>query len=358
VFTTHTPIPAGHDRFPRALAEEVLGKELVDHAAKVPRLMTGELNMSTVGLELSGFVNGVSQRHAEVSRGMFPGHEIHAVTNGVHSATWTSPAMQAVLDRHIPNWRRHGHALRNAQKIPTSEIVQAHRTAKLALIDEINSHGDHGLDAERFTIGFARRVTSYKRITLLLKDVRRLREIASQWGSLQIVFAGKAHPRDLDGKRLIEAVYRQQEALLPYVRVVFVPGYDMRLAAKIVAGVDLWLNTPTPPLEASGTSGMKAAHNGVPNFSVRDGWWCEGHIAGRTGWVIEPGHDAGAGDEHDATQLYRILGEEILPLYFSNRQRWAEIMRDCIALAASYFNTQRMVEEYMRRAYGLALSRK
>jgi glycogen phosphorylase len=354
VFTTHTPIPAGHDRFPRALAEEVFGAESVARVAEIPRLLGTELNMSILGLELSGFVNGVSVRHAEVSRGMFPGHEIHAVTNGVHSATWTSPPIQAVLDRHIPSWRRHGHALRAAQRIPTAEIVAAHRVAKQSLIDEINGLGAHQFEVDRFTIGFARRVTSYKRMLLLLRDVRRLREIGSRWGSLQIVFSGKAHPKDHDGKRLIEAVFRQQEALLPYVRLVFVPSYDMRVAGKIVAGVDLWLNTPMPPLEASGTSGMKAAHNGVPNFSVSDGWWCEGYIHNHTGWVIDAAHSGQqANDDQDADRVYRALDEEILPLYATNKPRWAEMMRDCIALAASYFNTERMLEEYATRAYGL-----
>ena len=355
VFTTHTPIPAGHDRFPRALAEEVFGVDAVARVAEIPRLLTTELNMSILGLELSGFVNGVSVRHAEVSRGMFPGHEIHAVTNGVHSATWTAPPMQAVLDRHVPNWRRHGSALRSAQRIPVPEIVAAHRAAKQTLIDDINALGDHRFEVDRFTIGFARRVTSYKRLMLLLRDVGRLREIARRWGSLQIVFSGKAHPRDQEGKRLIEAMYRQQEALAPYVRMVFVPGYDMRVAGRIVAGVDLWLNTPMPPLEASGTSGMKAAHNGVPNFSVRDGWWCEGYIPGHTGWVIEAAHSGDhAADQQDADRIYRCLDEEILPLYFSNPARWGEMMRDCVALAASYFNTQRMLEEYATRAYGLS----
>jgi starch phosphorylase len=255
----------------------------------------------------------------------------------------------------VPAWRRHGSALRSAQRIPVPEIVAAHRAAKQTLIDEINTLGDHRFEVDRFTIGFARRVTSYKRLMLILRDVGRLREIGRRWGSLQIVFSGKAHPRDQEGKRLIEAVYRQQEALLPYVRMVFVPGYDMRVAGRIVAGVDLWLNTPMPPLEASGTSGMKAAHNGVPNFSVRDGWWCEGYIPGHTGWVIEAAHSGDhAADQQDADRIYRCLDEEILPLYFSNQQRWGEMMRDCVALAASYFNTQRMLEEYATRAYGLS----
>lgn len=348
VFTTHTPIPAGHDRFPRALVAAVLGQEMVDLYARLPTPHSTELNMSVLGIELSGFVNAVSHRHAEVSAGMFPGHTIRAITNGVHSPTWTAPAMRAVFDRYIPEWRRQAHALRQAQKIPTEAIVAAHREAKRALVDEVNRHGEHNFGEERFTIGFARRATAYKRMLLILRDVRRLREIASRWGALQIVFAGKAHPRDLEGKRMIEAVFRQQEPVLPAVRIAFLPGYDMRLGGLVTAGVDLWLNTPMAPLEASGTSGMKAAHNGVPNLSVRDGWWCEGFIDGQTGWALSPGNP---GDDADAAQLYRLLDEDILPMYLGAPERWAERMRASIALAASYFNAQRMLAEYVARAY-------
>lgn len=346
VFTTHTPIPAGHDRFSGALARTVIGKDLVELYGRLPAPHSPEINMSVMGIELSGHTNAVSQRHAEVSRGMFPDHTIHAITNGVHSPTWTAPSFQRLFDRHLPEWRRSAHALRWAQKIPTAEIVAAHREAKCALVDEVNRHGEHNFGEERFTIGFARRATHYKRMLLLLLDPRRLRAIASRWGTLQIVFAGKAHPRDHEGKRMIETVVRQQDSLLPTVRIAFLPGYDMRLGALLTAGVDLWLNNPIPPLEASGTSGMKAAHNGVPNLSVRDGWWCEGHIEGQTGWSIES-----SGDEADAARIYKLLDEEILAMYLAAPERWAERMRACIALAASYFNTHRMVAEYAERAY-------
>lgn len=346
VFTTHTPIPAGHDRFSPALARAVIGGELVELYGRLPAPHSPEINMSVLGIELSGYTNAVSQRHAEVSRGMFPGHTIHAITNGVHSPTWTAPALQRLFDRYLPEWRRSAHALRWAQKIPLAEIVAAHREAKCALIDEVNRNGEHNFGEERFTIGFARRATHYKRMLLLLHDPRRLRAIASRWGALQIVFAGKAHPRDHEGKRMIEAIVRQQDTLLPTVRIAFLPGYDMRLGAMITAGVDLWLNTPIPPLEASGTSGMKAAHNGVPNLSVRDGWWCEGFVEGQTGWAIHSN-----GDDADAAHIYRLLDEEILPMYLGAPDRWAERMRSCIAIAASYFNTHRMVAEYAERAY-------
>lgn len=351
VFTTHTPILAGHDRFRRALARAVMGEGLVELYARLPA-NTRELNMSALGIELSGFVNAVSQRHAEVSRGMFPGRTIEAVTNGVHSATWTAPPMQRVFDRHVPQWRREAWALRLAQAIPCEEIAAAHRESKRALVEEVNRRGEFGFTEQRFTIGFARRATGYKRMLLLLRDVRRLREIAGRWGALQVVFAGKAHPRDEEGKRMIEAVFRAQEGLRPEVRVAFLAGHDMRLGGLMTAGVDLWLNTPRAPLEASGTSGMKAAHNGVPNLSVRDGWWCEGFIEGQTGWVIEPGRASGEEDDDEAAaQLYRALDEEILPLHAGAHQRWAERMRASIALAASYFNTHRMLGEYRDRAY-------
>lgn len=348
VFTTHTPIPAGHDRFPRALATTLLGRPLVDLHARLTG-QRGELNMSALGAALSGFVNAVSRRHAEVSRAMFPGRSVEAVTNGVHSATWTAPPLQRVLDRHVPQWRREAWALRLAQAIPAEEIAAAHAESKRALVEEVNRHGEHDFAEERFTIGLARRATSYKRLTLLLREPRRLRELAGRWGALQVVVAGKAHPRDEDGQRTIAAIVGMSGALLPFVRVAFLPGYDLTLSGLLTAGADLWLNTPRAPLEASGTSGMKAAHNGVPNLSVRDGWWCEGFIEGQTGWVIEPT----GSDEQEAEQLYRALDEEILPLHRGDPGGWAERMRACVALAASYFNTHRMLGEYCARAYGM-----
>ncbi|HRI09031.1 MAG TPA: alpha-glucan family phosphorylase [Nannocystaceae bacterium] len=351
VFTTHTPVPAGHDRFSRSLATQVLGQAWMDLYSRLPGLQTAELNMSVLGLELSHFVNGVAQRHGEVTRGMFPGREIHAITNGIHAVTWTAPSFAALFDRHIPHWRHHNYALRLAQSIPLDEISAAHMAAKRALIDEVNRHG-HEFSPDLFTIGFARRATSYKRPLLLLRDARRLADIASRWGTLQIVFAGKSHPRDLEGKRLIESIHQMAPGLAPHVRIAFVPGYNMRLGLMMVSGVDLWLNTPMAPLEASGTSGMKAAHNGVPSLSVKDGWWCEGHIEGYTGWAIDPTHHHGeAANDADSAQLYRLLDEEILPLHLRDPKAWAEVMRNAIAINGSYFNAERMVGEYLTRAY-------
>jgi len=351
VFTTHTPVPAGHDRFPKELATTLLGETWMSLYARLPGSEGAELNMSILGLELSGYVFGVAQRHGEVSRGMFPGREIHAITNGVHSGTWTAAPMAGLLDRHIPQWRRHNFALRQAQSIPLEEIRQAHRAAKRTLLAEARKHG-YELSEDLFTIGFARRSTSYKRPLLLLRDIRRLCDIASRWGTLQVIYAGKSHPRDHEGKQLIESLLKLQEELQPHVRIAYLPGYNMDLGLKMVSGVDVWLNTPMAPLEASGTSGMKAAHNGVPSLSVRDGWWCEGYIEGTTGWVIEPTHHSGEqANEADAGQLYRLLDEEILPLHLRDPDGWAAVMRNSIALNGSFFNGERMVGEYLTRAY-------
>jgi len=351
VFTTHTPVPAGHDRFPKALATKLLGEAWMGLYTRLPGSEATELNMSILGLELSGYVFGVAQRHGEVSRGMFPGREIHAITNGVHSGTWTAAPMAALFDRHIPQWRRHNFALRMAQSIPLGEIRDAHREAKRTLLAEANKQG-YELSEDLFTIGYARRSTSYKRPLLLLRDIRRLRDIASRWGTLQVIYAGKSHPRDFEGKRLIEDLLRLREELSPHVRIAYLPGYNMDLGLKMVSGVDVWLNTPMAPLEASGTSGMKAAHNGVPSLSVRDGWWCEGYIEGTTGWVIEPTHHSGEeANNADASQLYRLLDEEVLPLHRRDQDGWATVMRNSIALNGSYFNGERMVAEYLTRAY-------
>ncbi|MEZ4385380.1 MAG: alpha-glucan family phosphorylase [Nannocystaceae bacterium] len=351
VFTTHTPVPAGHDRFPKSLATELLGEAPMGLYARLPGLQTTELNMSILGLELSGYTFGVAQRHGEVSRGMFPGREIHAITNGVHSVCWTGAPMAALFDEHIPHWRHHNYALRLAQSIPLDAIRAAHQEAKNTLIAEVNKNG-YEFSEDLFTIGFARRSTSYKRPLLLLRDLRRLCDIASRWGTLQVVYAGKSHPRDFEGKRQIEALLRLKEELHPHVRLAYLPGYNMELGLKMVSGVDLWLNTPMAPLEASGTSGMKAAHNGVPSLSVRDGWWCEGYIGGTTGWVIEPTHHAGEeANNADAGQLYRLLDEEVLPLHLRDPDGWAAVMRSAIALNGSYFNAERMLGEYLTRAY-------
>jgi starch phosphorylase len=310
--------------------------------------------MTFVALHLSDYVNGVTKRHGEVSRTLFPDYPIGSITNGVHSATWTAPVFRALYDRHIPDWREDNFSLRYALGIPLDAIRQAHHEAKQRLIQEVNSRINAGFDQDAFTVGFARRAAAYKRPDLLFYDPDRLRRIALQHGPLQVVFAGKAHPRDEEGKALIQKIFRWGKELRPEVKIAYLPNYDMELGLVLTAGADLWLNTPQPPHEASGTSGMKAAHNGVPSLSVLDGWWLEVPMEGVTGWAIgsrDRGPSFERRDDEDAQDLYRKLEETILPLYYGDPLRWAELMRLTIALNASFFNAQRMVQEYVTHAY-------
>ena len=350
VFTTHTPVPAGHDRFPGDLVKRVLSEQRMQLIEAAGLLENGELNMTHLALKLSRFVNGVAMKHREVSIAMFPGFPIDSVTNGVHAVTWTSPAFQNLLDKRIPEWRADNLYLRYAVGIPLSEIRAAHAEAKKAFLAEVAVRNKVELDPSVFTIGFARRATPYKRADLMFADPARLAQIAQTVGPMQIVFGGKAHPRDEGGKELIRRIHRAAAQLDGKVKVIYIENYEMALAAKMVAGVDLWVNNPMKPLEASGTSGMKAALNGVPSLSVRDGWWIEGHVEGATGWSI--GSDESEGDQsRDAQDLYLKLERVILPLFYGLPLAYAEVMRSAIALNGSFFNTQRMVEQYVRNAY-------
>jgi starch phosphorylase len=350
VFTTHTPVPAGHDRFPLDLVRHVLGETHVALLEAAKCVDDGELNLTHVALRLARFVNGVAMKHGEVSQGMFPNFRIDAITNGVHALTWTSPAFQKLLDKRIPEWRTDNLYLRYAVGIPLQEIRAAHAEAKKTLIDEIAKRTGVTLDPKVFTLGFARRATPYKRADLVFSDPKRLAEMSSAVGPMQIVFGGKAHPNDNGGKDLIRRIHQAAASLSGSVTVVYVENYEMEIAAQMVAGVDLWLNNPMKPLEASGTSGMKAALNGVPSLSVLDGWWIEGHVEGVTGWSIG-GIDPEGDQSKDATEIYLKLERVILPLYYGLPFAYAEVMRSSIALNGSFFNTQRMVEQYVRNAY-------
>jgi starch phosphorylase len=287
---------------------------------------------------------------------MFGGYEIDAITNGVHAATWISDPFRALFDQRIPSWRADNFSLRYAVSIPTAEIWTAHLAAKLHLLEIVNRHQSPPLDPAVFTIGFGRRASSYKRADLLVSNIARLRDVARIGGRLQIVYAGKAHPRDEEGKRVIERVFRAREALRIDVPIVYLEDYDMATARLLTAGADVWLNTPHPPLEASGTSGMKAALNGVPSLSILDGWWVEGHVEGVTGWAIgrdRPDSAAMPADSAaDAVALYDALERDVLPLYYGNHDRFAEMMRYAIALNGSFFTAQRMLQEYVIKAYG------
>ena len=354
IFTTHTPVPAGHDRFSYDLVRNGLGDML---PLDVIQMLGGrdELNMTLLSLNLSHYVNGVAKRHGQVSQEMFPGYAIDSITNGVHSVTWTCESFKALFDRHIPGWINDPFSLRYAISIPNDEIWAAHVEAKQRLLQEVRMRTGLQLSPKAFTIGFARRAALYKRADLLLSDPNQLKDIAKQVGAIQLIFAGKAHPKDEPGKEMIRRVMRVAKQLKQEVSIVYLENYDMYLAQLLTAGVDLWLNTPLPPLEASGTSGMKAAHNGVPSLSVLDGWWIEGHIEGVTGWSIGPGpaeqYQEGKANARDAAELYQKLRWVIAPLYFRQQEQWVDVMRHTIAFNASFFNTHRMVQQYAANAY-------
>ena len=360
VFTTHTPVPAGHDRFPLDHVARVLNCSDI-FGLKEVFCCAGELNMTYLALNLSHYVNGVAKRHGEVSRQIltprdaYHHYQIDSITNGVHPATWVAPPFAALFDRHIPGWREDSSSLRNALRIPNEEIWQAHTAAKTRLVEEVKRRAHADFDTGTLTLGFARRATEYKRASLLLTDITRLKSITGRAGRLQIIYAGKAHPRDESGKHLIQQIIRARDSLHPEVKIVYLENYDWDLARLLTAGVDIWLNTPQPPLEASGTSGMKAALNGVPSLSVLDGWWIEGCIEDVTGWAIGDHAEANPSPaeraQRDAASLYEKLEHIILPRFYQQREQFVRIMRQAIALNASHFNTQRMVQEYVVKAY-------
>jgi glycogen phosphorylase len=347
VFTTHTPVEAGHDRFAYDLFERLL-PGFVDPTALKKLAGSDNLNMTRLALNLSDYVNGVAERHAETTEQMFPGYRIHAVTNGVHLATWAHPKFAALYDAQFPDWRHEPEVLIRALQLPDEALDECHGTAKGDLIDLVKSTTGAALSPDILTIGFARRMTGYKRPLLLFADIERLLAIAAKQ-PIQLVIAGKAHPRDSEGKDAIRRIHELARELAGKLTCVFLPRYEMQLAAGLVSGVDLWLNTPLPPLEASGTSGMKAALNGVLNFSVLDGWWIEACVEGVTGWSI--GDDTPTVEDETAASLYRKLEQTILPLYYTEPAGWRTMMKQSIGTIASYFNTHRMMRRYATEAY-------
>lgn len=356
IFTTHTPVPAGHDKFPKDLVRQVLGAEQADVLDGAGCFTDGTLNMTYLALKCSHYINGVAMHHAEVSRGMFPNYPIRAITNGVHAVTWTSPSFCELYDRHFPEWRRDNLYLRYAIGIPLAEIKVAHTAAKRALLVEIKNRKGVQLEESVMTIGFARRATAYKRANLLFTDLDRLRWIAGQVGPFQIVLGGKAHFQDEPGKAMIRRVFEAADALKNKIKVVYVENYDIRWGQVITSGVDLWLNTPERPYEASGTSGMKAALNGVPSLSVPDGWWFEGHVEGVTGWDIGQ-EEVPESSAEEVSDLYNNLERTLLPMFYGRPDAYTAVRRSTIALNGSFFNTQRMVSQYLLNAYELGPAR-
>ncbi len=356
VFTTHTPVAAGHDRFPFDMVERVLNTEV---PVSLLSQLSGEdqLNMTTLGLNLSRFANGVAKRHGEVSNEMFPHHLIDFITNGIHTYTWVHDQFATLFDRYIPLWREDPRYLRQAEIIPEDLVWTAHLECKKELFDQFAETAE--FDPNILTLGFARRAAAYKRANLMFQDPDRLVKLAEDSPGLQIVFAGKAHPRDDAGKEIIHIIHEKIKLLqtrCKKLKIIYLPDYTMDLGFAITGGVDVWVNNPIRPHEASGTSGMKAVLNGIPNLSILDGWWVEGCIEGVTGWAIggldphvelsDQERDAG-----DATALYEKLEQEVIPIYYKDQSAWVAIMRHAIALNASQFHTQRQMEQYVTKAY-------
>ena len=348
VFTTHTPVPAGHDRFSTEQTIRILGRDRTARLERQGCFRDGLLNMTLLALQFSRYANGVAMRHGEVSRKMFPEFRIESITNGVHAPTWMSEPFQQMFDIHIPSWRRDNLYLRNALGLPESEILAAHARAKDELLAEVATRTGVILNPRVLTLGFARRAATYKRAGLMFTNPERLQQIAERAGGLQILYAGKAHPQDEPGKALVHHVVEEAAHLsTENLRIVYLENYAWDLGALLTAGVDVWVNTPRRPYEASGTSGMKAALNGVPSLSILDGWWVEGCIEGVTGWAIEDGNS----DEEEAASFYDKLENVVAPLYNSPREQWGRLMRTTVAFNGSFFNTNRMVKQYTRNAY-------
>ncbi|WMW21060.1 alpha-glucan family phosphorylase [Methanolobus mangrovi] len=353
VFTTHTPIESGHDVFSHDLVMELIGQ---NSDFEILKKYGGEhqLNMTVLGLNLSNYVNGVAKRHREISEKMFPGYKFNSITNGVHSYTWVCSHFRKLYDEYLPGWANEPELLVRVRSIPDSEIWDAHEFAKKDLIDYVNRECGNDMDYDTLTIGFARRITEYKRPTLIFSDLKRLRKV-NEAGKIQLIFAGKAHPKDEQGKKFIEMIFRYAEELKSEIKIAYLENYDMDLSLKMVSGVDVWLNNPRKPLEASGTSGMKAAHNGVVNFSVLDGWWIEGCVEGVTGYSIGPRPEVDKSLEQiemmELDDLYNKLEYIIIPKYYWRKDEWVNLINNSIELIAYYFNSHRMMHRYVTEAY-------
>jgi len=352
VFTTHTPVAAGHDHFNFELVKSYLGAFFPYYMVEAA-VVDGDLNLTRMALQYSGYVNGVAKKHGEVTRYMFGDNDIDHITNGVHSVTWTSKAFKKIYDKYIPGWREDPFTLRSAWGIPSEEIWAAHLDTKSKLIQHINEENNVGFEENVFTIGFARRFTQYKRPTFIFNDQKKLNEIVKKSGKIQLIFAGKAHPNDFQGKEILKEVIEKTKQFKGKIRVAFLQNYNMEIARLLTSGVDIWLNNPQRPMEASGTSGMKAAHNGVPSLSVLDGWWIEGHIEGVTGWAIGAENyrcNSEMATKRELDDFYKKL-EHIVKFYYKDNHAWVKIMKDVISINASFFNTHRMVHQYVLNAY-------
>jgi len=348
LFTTHTPVPAGHDRFEWSLVEDVMGDLLPSDARELVREAGdseggGRCSMSHLAVALSTAVNAVSNLNAQVASTMFGTTHIAPITNGVHHITWTSPQMSGLFDQHLPGWKEDPSQLGYAGRLPDAALQDARQVNRRILRELVHASTGVELDEQRLTIGFARRFATYKRANLVFSDLERLRSIGA--GRIQFVFSGKAHPKDEGGKQLIRDIFASAGQVAEDIPVAFIENYDMATGLAMTSGVDIWLNNPIRPLEASGTSGMKAAMNGVPNCSILDGWWPEGCEHGVNGWAIGHSEDE-RDDARDAENIYNVLEHEVLPLWDEGPERWAKLMRASIATSARFTGT-RMIADYL-----------
>jgi starch phosphorylase len=398
IFTTHTPVPAGHDVFPFQLMEKYfhaywaslgLDREGFLRLGSHPKDRGGGFNMTALALRLSGYRNGVSKKHGEVTRRMWQGLwpelaeedvPIDFVTNGIHVPTWIEPKMELLFDRYLgPEWLDdHDNPLiwELVEDIPDKELWETHYWLKIKLINAIRERsrqrwskdgagpsiviaGGTMLDPSILTLGFARRFATYKRADLILYDIERLKRLLNdRWQPIQIIFAGKAHPADDPGKRILQKVYKAASNPEMGGRIAFFEDYGEQYAQYMVHGVDVWLNNPLPPMEASGTSGMKAALNGVPHLSILDGWWLEGYD-GTNGWALG-GEAQENSDQQDAEAIYRTLEEKIIPIYYRDSEDgvphdWVRMMKNSIKTNGAKFSARRMVKEYIQEFYRKAL---
>lgn len=346
IFTTHTPVASAHDQFDYGMVERLLGDS---HELEIVRQLNGhpQLNLTHVALSLSEYINGVAKRHAEVSQQLYPEYRVHAITNGVHPCTWCHPRFAQLFNTYASGWHFESDALVRADRIPDDSVWEAHSAAKQELIERVAAATGVIFKPDVPILGFARRMTAYKRPDLLFADIERLKAIARRH-PFQLVLAGKAHPHDDAGKRLIQELYRHMRELAPFIPIAYLPDYNWEKALALVSGTDVWLNTPLPPLEASGTSGMKAALNGIPSLSVLDGWWHEGCIEDVNGWAI--GNGLAVGDD-DAGSLYDKLEQKVLPLYYQDRPGWIRVMKGAIGKSAAFFSAHRMMRRYVVEAY-------
>ncbi len=347
VFTTHTPVPAGHDQFGLDQMYTVLGHERAGAIERFGCLHNSLMNMTYLALRFSRYVNGVAMQHGKVSQQMFPEYRIHSITNGVHAATWLAQPFKDLFDKEIPEWRHDNQYFRSVYGIEPAVIDATHAKGKARLFATVKQRTGVEFDPSVLTLGFARRVATYKRASLLFHNPARLHEIAEKLGGLQIIYAGKAHPADNAGKQLIKEVFNAAGRLNDSkLKILYLENYDWDLGEQLTGGVDVWLNTPLRPYEASGTSGMKAALNGVPSLSVLDGWWIEGCAENLTGWAIEDVDN----EDKESELLYNKLEKKVAPM-FADKKCWSRMRQHCIAMNGTFFNTHRMLGQYVSNAY-------